>query len=202
MAVTSTLGNVHGPALHQRLVAFIGTAVFFLLAVLAVQYSASCLTAVVTVGAGAPTGGAVRIFVSLIGYLVVLFIGLGLLGVPLEHLLLGGVLTSVIIGIAAQQALGNVFAGIVLLFSRPFALGDRIRIRAGSLGGVFDGVVTRMSLVYVTVRTDDGLVNIPNSTLLAVGVGPAPATPVASSGPVLPIAPQQTWSSPPRDPRA
>jgi small-conductance mechanosensitive channel len=177
MAVSSTLGDVHGPSTHQKLVAFIGAGVFIVLAVLAVRAAAASLTAVVTANAGAPSGGAVSVFVSLVGYVIVLFVGLGLLGVPLEHLLLGGVLTSVIVGIAAQQALGNVFAGIVLLLTRPFSLGDRIRVRSGALGGMLEGVVTSMSLVYVTVATDEGVVNLPNSSLLAAGVGPAPGGP-------------------------
>ena len=181
MALSSTLGNVHGPSMHQRLVAFIGAGAFFVLAIVAVQSASSSLTAIVTASVGAPTGGAVRIFVSLVGYIIVLFVGLGLLGVPLDHLLLGGVLTSVVVGIAAQQALGNVFAGIMLLFARPFSLGDRVRVRAGALGGIIDGVVTGMSLVYVTIRTDDGPINIPNSTLLAVGIGPAPSATSATA---------------------
>jgi small-conductance mechanosensitive channel len=36
-----------------------------------------------------------------------------LLAVPVQHLLLGGALTGVVVGIAAQPALGNVFAGLV-----------------------------------------------------------------------------------------
>jgi small-conductance mechanosensitive channel len=182
MAVASTLGNVHAQSVHQRLVAFIGAGVFVVLAVIAVRATASALTALVAANAGASTGGAVRIFVSLTGYVIIFFVALGLLGVPLEHLLVGGVVTSVVIGIAAQQALGNVFAGIVLLLTRPFTIGDRIRIRAGALGGIFDGTVTSTSLVYTTIVTDDGVVNIPNSTLLAVGVGPAPDAPPRAGG--------------------
>lgn len=111
---------------------------------------------------------------AIVAMAAVLVVGLGLLAVPVEHLVVGGALTGVIVGIAAQQALGNVFAGIVLLLARPFTVGERIRVRAGALGGIFDGVVTSMSLVYVTIESPDGPINVPNSTLLAVGVGPAP----------------------------
>jgi small-conductance mechanosensitive channel len=173
-SLASTLGQVHGQALHQKLFAFVGAGAFLVLGIIAVQSASAGLSLLVAAGAGAPSGGAVRVLARLVGYVVVGLTGLGLLGVPLDHLLLGGVVTSVIVGIAAQQSLGNVFAGIVLLFSRPFVLGDRVRVRAGALGGIFDGVVTGMSLVYVTILTDDGPVNVPNSTFLAVGVGPAP----------------------------
>jgi small-conductance mechanosensitive channel len=177
MAITSTLGNVHGPTLHQRLFAFLGALCFLVLSVVAIQHAAAGLAALVTAGASASSGSAVKILVSFFGYVVVGFVGLGLLAVPVERLLIGGALTGVIVGIAAQQALGNVFAGFVLLLSRPFTLGERVRVRAGSLGGVFDGTVTAMSLAYVTIETDDGPVHVPNSTLLSVGVGPAPVTP-------------------------
>jgi hypothetical protein len=39
---------------------------------------------------------------------------LSMLSVPVGHLLLGGAIAGVVLGIAAQQSLGNVFAGLVL----------------------------------------------------------------------------------------
>ncbi len=175
MSVASTLGNVHGPELHERLFAILGATAFLCLSVVAIQRTAEGLAVLITAGASASSASAVRILVSFFGYVIVVFVGLGLLGVPVERLLIGGALTGVVVGIAAQQSLGNVFAGFVLLLARPFTLGERVRIRAGSLGGVFDGVVTSMSLAYVTIATDEGPVNIPNSAMLAAGVGPAPA---------------------------
>jgi hypothetical protein len=81
----------------------------------------------------------------------------------------------VIIGIAAQQALGNVFAGVVLLLARPFNVGDAIRLRAGSLSGELNGVVSGMGMTYVTLETSDGPLSIPNSGVLAAVIGPLPA---------------------------
>ncbi|MFL5336141.1 MAG: ABC transporter permease subunit, partial [Geminicoccaceae bacterium] len=51
--------------------------------------------------------------VLIIGAFITLVITLDLLGVPVTQLVLGGALTSVFVGIAAQQALSNVFAGLV-----------------------------------------------------------------------------------------
>jgi Mechanosensitive ion channel, beta-domain len=73
---------------------------------------------------------------------------------------------------SAQQSLGNVFAGLVLLMARPFAVGNHIRVRSGALGGEFYGTVTSMSLTYVSVLTDEGMLKVPNSSLLAAAVGP------------------------------
>jgi len=114
----------------------------------------------------------VRLLITVAGLAIAILATLGLLAVPVQHLLLGGALTGVIVGIAAQQALGNVFAGLVLLLARPCNVGDAIRVRSGSLGGELTGTVTGMGLTYVTLDTPDGLLSIPNSVLLNAGIGP------------------------------
>jgi len=170
----SALGSIHGHALEGRLLALFGALGFLVLGVVAVQSVASTLYSVVVARAGKSGGNAVKVITSFLGYVFVVFVTLGLLAVPVQHLLLGGALTGVIVGIAAQQALGNVFAGLVLLMARPFSVGERVRVRSGALGGPFEGVVSSMSLVYVTLDTDEGPIKLPNSSLLAAGVGPAP----------------------------
>jgi small-conductance mechanosensitive channel len=114
-----------------------------------------------------------RLICLLFGYVVVVLCALSLLHVPVEHLLLGGVLTGVILGIAAQQVLANLFAGVMLLFARPFAIGDELTIRSGALGGPIIGRVTGMTLTYVRILTKAGPVLLPNSAVLAAAVGPA-----------------------------
>jgi hypothetical protein len=94
--------------------------------------------------------------------------------VSIDHLLVGAGLAGIVLGIAAQQSLGNVFAALVLLLARPFKVGDHVRIRSGALGGIFEAWVLEVSLTYVTVRTDDGDLKIPNSAMLAAGVGKLP----------------------------
>ncbi len=43
-----------------------------------------------------------------------------------------------ILGMAAQQALANLFAGLVLLFAHPCRVGSPVRFRVGALGGQLD----------------------------------------------------------------
>jgi hypothetical protein len=114
----------------------------------------------------------------------VLFSTLSLLNVSLGHLLDDATLVGVVLGIAATQTLGNVFAGMVLMLARPFTIGDTIRVRSGAMGGLFNGTVLGMSLTYVTMSTDDGLLKVPNSGMLAAAVGPyrGPAAVVAPVG--------------------
>lgn len=122
---------------------------------------------------GDARAGAFRVICLLCGYIIVVLCALSLVHVPVEHLLLGGVLTGVILGIAGQQVMANLFAGIMLLFAHPFTIGDELTIRSGALGGPIVGRVTGMTLTYVTVVTPPGPVLLPNSAVLAAAVGPA-----------------------------
>ena len=112
--------------------------------------------------------------VVLVGALTTLIVTLGLFGVPIGQLVLGGALTSVFVGIAAQQSLSNVFAGIVLLLAHPFRVGDQVRLQAGALGGQIDGTVADIGITYVQMATGGGLRSIPNSQVLNAVVGPLP----------------------------
>jgi small-conductance mechanosensitive channel len=118
-----------------------------------------------------------RYALLLIGAFTTLAVTLNLFSVPIGQLVLGGALTSVFVGIAAQQALSNVFAGLVLLFARPFRVGDEVRLRAGALGGTLEGVVTDIGITYVRLYYDGSVVSIPNSQVLNAVVGPVPPKP-------------------------
>jgi small-conductance mechanosensitive channel len=115
-----------------------------------------------------------RYALLLIGGFTTLILTLQLFGVPIGQLVLGGALTSVFVGIAAQQALSNVFAGLVLLFARPFRVGDEIRLRAGALGGQIEGKVTDIGITYVRLFSGGGMISVPNAQVLNAVVGPIP----------------------------
>jgi small-conductance mechanosensitive channel len=123
---------------------------------------------------GASHAAVVRYALVLIGAVTTLLVTLVLFDVPVGQLLLGGALTSVFVGIAAQQSLSNVFAGLVLLLSRPFRVGDSIRLRAGALSGEIGGTVSEIGITYVRLATADGMVSVPNSQVLNAVVGPLP----------------------------
>jgi hypothetical protein len=135
----------------------------------------------------------VRYALVLIGAVTTLIVTLMLFGVPVGQLLLGGALTSVFVGIAAQQALSNVFAGLVLLLARPFLVGDAIRMRAGALSGEIDGTVTEIGITYVRLSTGSGVISIPNSQVLNAVVGPLPPGEYPAAPPP---APPQAWPAP------
>ena len=119
---------------------------------------------------GKTKGTPISFLVYALGYLIVILGALSMTGTQPGSLLFGGALTGVIIGIAAQQTLGNFFAGMVLIFVRPFKVGDRVYLKGGL--GEYDGTISEMTLFYVHVMTDRGEVMLPNAGVLASAVGP------------------------------
>jgi small conductance mechanosensitive channel len=99
-----------------------------------------------------------------------LIVALDIVGVEARALALGGAATAVVLGLAAQQTLGNVFAGTVLLSARPFRVGDSVRLQGGPLAGQIEGTVSQLGLLYTTFATDDGPIMVPNSVVLNVAV--------------------------------
>ncbi len=151
----------------------LGLSVLFVVAgVIATRSVAGELGRVSELHGGVAAASAVRLVCMVLGYGFVALAVLALLRVDLGNLLVGGAVTGVIVGIAAQQTLGNVFAGLVLLFARPYVPGQRVKIRSGSMGGPFDGVIVTAGLMYTTIDTEEGLVSMPNSGLLAAAIGP------------------------------
>jgi small-conductance mechanosensitive channel len=121
---------------------------------------------------GAAHAAVVRYAVVLFGGLATLLITLELFGIGVTQLLVGGAFATVLVGIAAQQSLANVFAGMVLLLARPVDVGERVWIRSGPLGGDFRGDVTEIGITYVLLDTADGPVHLPNSQVLMAAVAP------------------------------
>jgi small-conductance mechanosensitive channel len=119
---------------------------------------------------GRAKGTPISFLLYAIGYVIVGLGALGMTGTSPGSLLFGGALTGVILGIAAQQTIGNFFAGFVLVVVRPFTVGDLIYLK-GALGE-YEGTVTEMTLFYVHVATERGPVMLPNAGVLASAVGP------------------------------
>jgi len=97
-------------------------------------------------------------------------VALSIAGVEPRTIALGGAFTAVIVGLAAQQTLGNVIAGTVLLSARPFRVGDRVRLQGGALAGQIEGTISSLGLLYTTFATEEGPIVVPNSVVLNVAV--------------------------------
>ena len=154
------------------------TIAFVVLGSIAVRSTGRELNRIAKVRAGIPAASALRTLSLVFGMFVIVLGTLQLLDVDLRTLLLGGAITGVVVGIAAQQPLSNFFAGLVLLFARPYVPGQYVRIRSGALGGPFEGTITYAGLMYTIIVTDEGRVSLPNAGLLASAIGPVPQPPM------------------------
>lgn len=99
-------------------------------------------------------------------------------GTGLVSALVGVGFFGIVIGLAAQAVLGNVFSGLMLLASRPFHINDRIALITWTYGKFppslthgwlepsYTGVVKGIGLAYTKILTDsNALLKVPNSNV-------------------------------------
>jgi small-conductance mechanosensitive channel len=180
--VTITSVNKSGISHTSKIIFISGGAAFFVFGMIAAIGLAGVAKGALEPLVGKAHAGIVRYVLLVVGVFTILTLSLALLGVSPRQLLVGGAVTGVLLGIAAQQSLANIFAGLVLLFASPFRVGDRVSFRSGSISGPLEGVVTDLSLTYVSLQTVDGRVLVPNSQALASAVMLVPEPPHASGG--------------------
>jgi small conductance mechanosensitive channel len=118
------------------------------------------------------TAGTVEFLIRFIAVAATILGGMAVGGISLQVLAVGGAFTAVVLGLAAQQTIGNVFAGMVLLSARPFRLGERIRLQAGAVGGSVEGIVSSLGLLYTTLSRGEDRIMVPNNVVLAAAVVP------------------------------
>ncbi|MDX6725753.1 MAG: small conductance mechanosensitive channel [Baekduia sp.] len=118
------------------------------------------------------TAGAVGFLVRLVAMLVAVVVALRIAGLHQSDLAVGGAFTAVVVGLAAQQTLGNVFAGMMLFSARPFRVGERVRFQAGNLAGSTEGTVEALGLMYITLRQGEEVIMLPNAVALSAAVQP------------------------------
>ncbi|MHB8658862.1 MAG: mechanosensitive ion channel domain-containing protein [Solirubrobacteraceae bacterium] len=118
------------------------------------------------------TAGTVGFLIRLTTIGITLILALSIAKVAPSAILAGSAFTAVVFGLAAQQTLGNLIAGVVLLSAQPFRVGERVRLQAGALGGRIEGVVSSLGLLYTTLARGEDRIMIPNNVVLAAAVMP------------------------------
>jgi len=99
---------------------------------------------------------------------VIYIIIIGILRPPIQTLVAFTASAGIAIGFASQDILKNIFGGIMILFDRPFQVGDKIQI------GSYYGEVKQIGLRTVRIVTpDDSMVSIPNSEIVNQSVSNA-----------------------------
>ena len=85
---------------------------------------------------------------------------LGVWEVDLTGLLVGAGFFGIIVGLAARETLGSLLGGLVLMFSRPFEVGDWVRVDEK------EGVVSDITLMSTRIQGFDGeYIVVPNDVV-------------------------------------
>jgi len=124
-------------------------------------------------------GAAIRIFLNLLIGVAAILALFDLAGVSAQSLFLGSAFAGIILGLAAQTVLSNVFAGLLLVVANPFRPGDRVSLISSSYGAFapsyphemgypsYSGTVEDVELLYTILRLDSGgIAKVPNSVVL------------------------------------
>lgn len=118
------------------------------------------------------TAGTLGFLVRLFAIALVVVLALRIAGVNAAALAVGGAFTAIVLGLAAQQTLSGLFAGIVLQSTRPFRVGERVRLVGGALAGSIEGTVSSLGLFYATLVQGADRLLVPNSVLITLVVVP------------------------------
>lgn len=124
-----------------------------------------------------------------IGFFAATLVFLLYMRVNAQLLLVGGSVGGIVLGFAAQKTIENVFAGVVVLTSKQFEIGDRILIVSADLPKTYvtfpaykfyshdyliqgyDAIVQEIGIFFTKVTLEKGLsMTLPNSFFLTSGI--------------------------------
>lgn len=169
--VSAMYGKGRTGTSDHKLIALTGVLVFVVFSVTFIHTLTNAIRGLISkhrYRLAARQAGSIRFVLRIVGYLAILLTTLELMGISVERLLLGSAVLGIILGVAAQQALANFFASIVLVISHPFSVGEYISINSGALGGKYTGTVIDIGLTHTRLQEVTGdVVLLPNSTLLS-----------------------------------
>ena len=124
-------------------------------------------------------GHAVRLFLNLMIAIAAVFALFKLAGVSAESIFLGSAFAGIVLGLAAQTVLANVFAGLLLVVSDPFRPGDRVSFVTSSYGlfapsypheaipPAYGGTIVDIGLIYTVLALDrGGTAKLPNNIVM------------------------------------
>lgn len=151
-----------------------------LVAYVVAQSVTSATNAVLERRGVASRGHAVRLFLNLLVAVAAVLVLFNLAGVSVESIFLGSAFAGIIIGLAAQTVLANVFAGLLIVLADPYRPGDRVSFITSSYGALapsyphemmypgYTGTIRDVGLIYTIVELDSGgNAKFPNSIVLS-----------------------------------
>ncbi len=138
--------------------------------------------------AGVHNAASLSFIIKVVGYALTMLVFLSYFRIGLGAALAAGGFSGLVLGLASQNVLSNVFGGIMLLVTRPFRVNDRITVSTWQYGlnapayppkfwsndfiiPGYTGVVKDITLIYTHIVTDDNVpLRIPNSVLVQAAV--------------------------------
>lgn len=176
--IAASSRSFHVVGISYQFFAFVGVIIFASSTITALHVLTSTTRKVMTHYLGPARASNAQFVMLVTGYAVIVLGVLGILHIPVGKLLLGGAVTGIILGVAAQQSLANFFASVILLITQPYSVGERVFIKSGGLGE-YRGIVLDIGLIHTRLRLeDDTIVLLPNSAILT-GSAITPLPPVA-----------------------
>ena len=104
-------------------------------------------------------------FLKIAAWVILIISAAGIIGIPMSSFLTLLASAGVAIGLALQGALSNLAGGLMILFFRPFRVGDFIET------GAHSGTVQDITVFYTILLTPDNKrITLPNGTLTNAAV--------------------------------
>ena len=109
--------------------------------------------------------GFIKTTLRIVLWVLAIIIVAGALGIPTASLVAVLSIAGLALSLSVQNVLANLFSGITLLITKPFAAGDLVDVAGNS------GVVKTVGLFYTVLDTlDNKVVSIPNSDVTGASV--------------------------------
>ncbi len=120
----------------------------------------------------------ISVLFEIVAYTFVVIVALYLIHVNVTGLLISAGFLGIVLGLAAQSTLGNVFSGISMILAKPFEPGDYVTVQTWQYNKLpssypheeyipgYAGTVEKIGLLYTELRDDTNTpIYIPNGIL-------------------------------------
>lgn len=102
-------------------------------------------------------------FIKVVGYIIIIIIICGQIGIQTTSLITLLGTASLSIGLALEGCLSNFAGGVLILVTKPFVVGDYVKIDGTQ---DVEGNVEKIDIIYTTLTTiDNKSIKIPNGTV-------------------------------------
>jgi len=146
LAVTTYLLNPFVPASYLRYLQVGEVALIGFFAIHTISMTSYSLS----ISYSEQTAKSIRSLIRIAGTIIVIAVVISYLSQDSVVAASISTISGLVIGFAASNLIGNVIAGIYLAITRPFRIGDRIKVFNG------DGRVSDIGLLYTRLLLDNG----------------------------------------------